>query len=151
MPLDISKLFKGGIEKPFFCQNIRGDIFFCDFYRIKDIGKNEECYIVDSYPLIKDRLSKSVKFEINSYYLDLYTKPVYVSNSIESNLALIGDNRGNIFITPKEELLTNYPVMYYAHSAESYYNVGDTDFGSSIIDNEDFHLMPQKFKMKIQF
>ncbi len=150
MPLDIDKLYKSGlVEKPFFAQNIRGDIFFCDYMSKKIDPKSEEYYLVDSYNVY----AKSPKCKINSCYLDLYTKPLIISNSKYNNMLLFTDKNGNILLTTKEDFNDTYSSLYYVDVDNTKeHEIGDTDYYTGYPNGDAmFEILPPSFKIRVDF
>jgi hypothetical protein len=147
MPLDIDKLYKGYLEKPFFAQDIRGNIYFCDFMRKKADAK-EDYWLVDSY----DVYGRSAKVTMNSDYLNLYTKPLIISNNKHNNMLLLTDKCGNILLTTKEDFKDGvYIAVYYVDIVDSKeYKIGDTDYCTFYSDGKiDFEILPPAFKIKV--
>lgn len=140
----------GYLEKPFFCKNLRGDIYFCDHYLKKVDKRGEDYYMLECYPLFEIK-GLETKFNMNSNYLDLYTNPVSVSNAENSNLALLEDSDlpGSIFITSKDELKGNYPQIYYVYSPNDSKKIGEMEFSQELNSNK-ITLLPKKFKILVE-
>ena len=146
MSLDVDKLYKGYLEKPFFAQDIRGNIYFCDFMK-KNTDAKGDYYLVDSY----DVYGKSTKFTMNSNYLDLYTKPLVISNNKHNNMLLLADMCGNILLTTKEDFNDVYSALYYVAITNSKeYKIGDTDYCTAYPNGKSgFEILPPAFKIKV--
>jgi hypothetical protein len=149
MPLDIDKLYKDYLEKPFFAQDIRGSIYFCDFMK-RNINAKGDYWLVDSY----DVYGRCAKFTMNSDYLDLYTKPLIISNSRHNNMLLLADESGNILLTTKEDFKDGaYTALYYVDIVDSKeYKVGDTDYYTFCPNGKSgFEILPPAFKIRVDF